>query len=82
MHSAVISTALLDQLPGLTELAGYRADGLLTRDAHHRCRGQLDRLFTDDERRAAAAAALRVAAARVSPRCTSWVGRISGRSRT
>ncbi len=64
VHSAVISTALLDQLPGLTELAGYRADGLLSRDAHHRCRGQLDRLFSDDERRAAAAAALRVAAAR------------------
>ena len=63
VHSAVISTALLDQLPGLTELAGYRADGLLSRDAHHRCRGQLDRLFSDDERRAAAAAALRVAAA-------------------
>ena len=61
VHSAVVSTALLDQLPGLTELAGYRADGLLTRDAHHRCRGQLDRLFSDDERRAAAAAALRVA---------------------
>ena len=62
VHSAVVSTALLDQLPGLTELAGYRADGLLTRDAHHSCRGQLDRLFSDGERRAAAEVALRVAA--------------------
>jgi predicted amidohydrolase YtcJ len=62
VHSAVVSTALLDQLPGLTALEGYRADGLLTRDAHHRCRGQLDRLFSDRERRAAAEVALQVAA--------------------
>lgn len=64
VHSAVVSTALLAQLPGVAELSGYRADGLLSGDAHHRCRGQLDRLFSDGDRRAAAEAALRVAAGR------------------
>ena len=42
---------------------GYRSDGLLTREAHHLCRGSLDRLFTDQERRSAARTALRTAAA-------------------
>jgi hypothetical protein len=41
---------------------GYRSDGLLTREAHHLCRGSLDRLFTDQERRSAARTALRTAA--------------------
>jgi predicted amidohydrolase YtcJ len=63
VHSAVVSSSLLDQLPGVSDAFGYRADGLLTRDAHHLCRGSLDRLFTDHERRSAARAALRAAAA-------------------
>jgi predicted amidohydrolase YtcJ len=63
VHSAVVSTALLDQLPGVSEAIGYRPEGLLTREAHHLCRGSLDRLFTDHERRSAARAAMRTAAA-------------------
>ena len=63
VHSAVVSSTLLDQLPGVSNSIGYRSDGLLTREAHHLCRGSLDRLFTDQERRSAARAALRAAAA-------------------
>jgi len=63
VHSAVVSTTLLDQLPGVVAAIGYRPDGLLTREAHHLCRGSLDRLFTDEERRSAARAALHAAAA-------------------
>jgi predicted amidohydrolase YtcJ len=63
VHSAVVSSTLLDQLPGVSEAIGYRADGLLTREAHHLCRGSLDRLFTDQQRRSAARTALQAAAA-------------------
>jgi predicted amidohydrolase YtcJ len=63
VHSAVVSSTLLDQLPGVSNVIGYRSDGLLTREAHHLCRGSLDRLFTDQERRSAARSALRAAAA-------------------
>ncbi|MGX5184538.1 amidohydrolase [Streptomyces avermitilis] len=38
VHSAVVSTALLDLVPGITGRAGY-LDGPLTRDAHHAVRG-------------------------------------------
>jgi predicted amidohydrolase YtcJ len=63
VHSAVVSSTLLDQLPGVSEAIGYRADGLLTREAHHLCRGSLGRLFTDHQRRSAARTALQAAAA-------------------
>lgn len=62
VHSAVVSSALLAQISGVSGLTGFRDDGLLTREAHHRCRGQLDQLVADDERRAAARAALQEAA--------------------
>jgi predicted amidohydrolase YtcJ len=63
VHSAVVSSRLIDQLPGVSEAIGYRADGLLTREAHHLCRGSLGRLFTDQQRRSAARTALQAAAA-------------------
>jgi predicted amidohydrolase YtcJ len=63
VHSAVVSSTLIDQLPDVSQAIGYRPDGLLTREAHHLCRGSLDRLFTDQERRAAARAALQAAVA-------------------
>jgi predicted amidohydrolase YtcJ len=63
VHSAVVSSTLLDQLPGVSKAMGYRPDGLLTREAHHLCRGSLDRLFTDQQRRSAARVALQAAAA-------------------
>ena len=63
VHSAVVSSKLLDRLPGVAKASGYRPDGLLTREAHHLCRGSLSGLFTDQQRRSAARAALRAAAA-------------------
>jgi predicted amidohydrolase YtcJ len=63
VHSAVVSSTLLDQLPGVLDAVGYRADGLLTREAHHLCRGSLGRLFTDQQRRSAARTALHAAVA-------------------
>jgi len=62
VHSAVVSSALLDRLPDITGLAGFAASGWLTQEAHHRCRGQMDALFTDGERRAAVRTALTAAA--------------------
>ena len=38
VHSAVASSALLAALPGIEQVAGYRADGLLSRGAHHLAR--------------------------------------------
>ena len=63
VHSAVVSTGLLKALPGVDDLVGYRSDGLLSQDAHHACRGRLDLLTTDVERREAAFVALTAAAA-------------------
>ena len=63
VHSAVVSTGLLSAMPDVHGLVGYRPDGLLSQDAHHVCRGQLDLLTTDAERRSAAATTLRLAAA-------------------
>ena len=62
VHSALVSTALLDRLPDVSGLPGFTAEGWLTRDAHHACRGRMDSLFTDAERRSAARVALRAAA--------------------
>ena len=63
VHSAVVSSGLLGALPDVGGLVGYRPDGLLTQDAHHACRGRLDLLTTDEERRHAAEVALAAAAA-------------------
>ncbi|MFE3740972.1 amidohydrolase [Streptomyces sp. NPDC059134] len=38
VHSAVVTTALLDLVPGVASLAGYRPDGPLTGAAHHAVR--------------------------------------------
>ena len=39
VHSAVVSTALLDELPEVRAAPGYRDDGLVSQHAHHLCRG-------------------------------------------
>ena len=62
VHSAVVSSALADRIPGLSNLVGFRADGLLSQEAHHRSRVAVNDLFSDADRRAAARAALRRAA--------------------
>ena len=63
VHSAVVSSGLLGALPGVEGMVGHRPDGLLSQDAHHACRGRLDLLTTDEERRHAAEVALAAAAA-------------------
>ncbi|SDS65565.1 hypothetical protein SAMN04488543_2133 [Friedmanniella luteola] len=63
VHSALVSSGLLERLPVLDGLPGATPEGWLTQDAHHACRGAMDRLFTDAERRAAVRTALTGAAA-------------------
>lgn len=62
MHSAAVSSALLDSIPGIADLAGHEADGTLTRDAHHAARGAAHAAITPQQRRAAQRAALEHAA--------------------
>lgn len=46
VHSAVVSTALLERLPDVAAAVGFRPDGWLNREAHHQARDQLASLFT------------------------------------
>ncbi|MBA4862073.1 amidohydrolase [Streptomyces sp. PSKA54] len=62
VHSAVVSTALLDLVPGIAERAGYEPDAPLTRDAHHAVRAAAHAAVTPEQRREAQRAALRHAA--------------------
>ncbi|WP_037914630.1 amidohydrolase [Actinacidiphila yeochonensis] len=64
VHSAVATTALLDLVPGIRDLPGFRPDGPLTRDAHHAVRAAAHAAVTPAQRAAAQRAALRHAAAR------------------
>ncbi|WP_225849648.1 amidohydrolase [Streptomyces sp. HPF1205] len=63
VHSAVVTTALLDLVPGVTALPGYAAAGPLTRDAHHAVRAAAYAAVTPAQRAAAQRAALAHAAA-------------------
>ncbi|SDY64318.1 hypothetical protein SAMN05660209_03367 [Geodermatophilus africanus] len=66
VHSATVSTALLDRVPGIADLPGFSPDGQLRLDAHHAARraayGAVDRGQRGAAQRAtrAAAAALGV----------------------
>ncbi|AZS75599.1 amidohydrolase [Streptomyces lydicus] len=62
VHSAVVTTALLDLVPGVRELAGFRADAPLTGDAHHAVRQAAYATVTPAQRTEAQAAALARAA--------------------
>ena len=62
VHSAIVSTAVLDRLPGIADAPGFSADGLLTQEAHHRSRLLVNDLLPDDARRSAARWTLRQAA--------------------
>ena len=59
VHSAVVSTAVLDRLPEIADAAGFADDGLLTREAHHRVRVLVNGLLSDEDRRGAARWTLR-----------------------
>ncbi|WP_059008398.1 amidohydrolase [Streptomyces specialis] len=62
-HSALVTTALLDRVPGVTRLPGHHPDGPLTGDAHHAVRRAADATVSPAQRAAAQRAALRRAAA-------------------
>ncbi|MFD5135172.1 amidohydrolase [Streptomyces sp. NPDC058378] len=62
VHSAVVTTALLDMVPGVTGLAGYHPDAPLTGDAHHAVRAAAHGAVTPSQRARAQRAALAHAA--------------------
>ncbi|MEP6559819.1 MAG: amidohydrolase family protein [Nakamurella sp.] len=63
VHSALISTALADQLPGGVGLPGWSTTGPVTRQAHHAVRGFARQQLSDRQRTNAQMAFLRSAAA-------------------
>ncbi|MFE7750668.1 amidohydrolase [Streptomyces sp. NPDC057428] len=62
VHSAVVSTALLDLVPGVTSMPGYHPEAPLTGDAHHAVRAAAHGAVTPAQRREAQRAALAHAA--------------------
>lgn len=62
VHSAVVTTALLDLAPGVRDKAGFADGEPLTRDAHHAVRAAAYAAVTPDQRTAAQRAALAHAA--------------------
>ncbi|WP_328908983.1 amidohydrolase [Streptomyces sp. NBC_00234] len=62
VHSAVVTTALLDLVPGVTELVGYHPDAPLTGPAHHAVRSAAHGALSARQRTEAQRAALRHAA--------------------
>ncbi|MEU1278339.1 amidohydrolase [Streptomyces sp. NPDC005805] len=64
VHSAVVTTALLDLVPGVRDLDGFRADAPLTGDAHHAVREAAHAAVSPAQRVAAQRAALHHAASR------------------
>ncbi|EST24480.1 hypothetical protein N566_24945, partial [Streptomycetaceae bacterium MP113-05] len=58
VHSALVSTALLDLVPGITGLDGYASDAPLTGDAHHAARATAHGSLTAVQRGEAQRAAL------------------------
>ncbi|MGY1652503.1 amidohydrolase [Geodermatophilus sp. SYSU D01119] len=58
VHSATVSTALLDRVPGIRELPGFSADGQLRLDAHHAARQAAYGAVTAAQREVAQAATL------------------------
>ncbi|GAA4928183.1 amidohydrolase [Streptomyces coeruleoprunus] len=62
VHSAVVTTALLDLVPDVTALAGYHPDAPLTGAAHHAVRAAAHAAVTPAQRADAQRAALRHAA--------------------
>ncbi|UOY02528.1 amidohydrolase [Blastococcus sp. PRF04-17] len=63
VHSATVSTALFDLVPGIRELPGYHKDGQLRLDAHHAARTAAYGAVGEQQRREAQRATLRQATA-------------------
>jgi predicted amidohydrolase YtcJ len=64
VHSAAVTTALLDLVPGIRDLPGHHPRAPLTREAHHAARRAAHGAITPAQRAAAQRAALAHAAAR------------------
>ena len=64
VHSATVSTAMLDRIPGIAELPGFSPDGRLRLDAHHAARAAAYGAVTPAQRRAAQQATRATAAER------------------
>ncbi|MFB7163525.1 amidohydrolase [Streptomyces sp. NPDC056242] len=62
VHSAAVTTALLDLVHGIADRPGFTPDGPLTRDAHHAVRAAAHAAVTPQQRTEAQRAALRHAA--------------------
>ncbi|MHC5256815.1 amidohydrolase [Streptomyces sp. UC4497] len=62
VHSAAVSTALLDLVPGIADRPGFAPEGPLTRDAHHAVRAAALAAVGPQQRTEAQRAALRHAA--------------------
>ncbi|MFE2990097.1 amidohydrolase [Streptomyces sp. NPDC059262] len=62
VHSAAVTTALLDLVPGIADRPGFTPDGPLTRYAHHAVRAAAHSAVTPQQRTEAQRAALRHAA--------------------
>ncbi len=62
VHSAVVTTALLDLVPGVSDLSGYHPDTPLTGAAHHAVRAAAHAVVTERQRADAQRAALARAA--------------------
>jgi predicted amidohydrolase YtcJ len=63
VHSALVSSALIDAAPDARTAAGWSQHGPLSRDAHHHARGAALRAITPEQRRTAQQAFLATAAA-------------------
>jgi predicted amidohydrolase YtcJ len=63
VHSATVSTALLDRVPGIADLPGFGPDGRLRLDAHHAARRAAYGAVDEGGRRAAQRATRAAAAA-------------------
>ena len=63
-HSASVNTAFLEASDGLERTDGFRPDGLLAREAHHRARDTVFRIVPRAQREEAIRAALELAARR------------------
>ncbi|PRX45040.1 hypothetical protein B0I33_110139 [Prauserella shujinwangii] len=63
VHSALVSTALVELAPGARDTAGWSAEGPLTRQAHHLVRAAARAAVTPAQRQRAQRAFLRAAAA-------------------
>ncbi|MGH3435373.1 MAG: amidohydrolase [Sciscionella sp.] len=64
VHSALVSTALLERAPQARDADGYHQDGPLSKQAHHHVRRSAQDSLTGEDRAAAQLAFLRHAAAR------------------